>query len=58
MNSHYINYPCHASFDGWIPEELELFMAETAEDLEISPEELVQQTSCSYCNEKLGRRHE
>jgi hypothetical protein len=50
--------PSHASVEVQIPEELEFFLAETAEDLEITPEELVQQAVGSYCRVKLGGRHE
>jgi len=41
-----------------IPAELEYFLAETAEDLEITPDELVQQAVGSYCREKLRSNHE
>lgn len=50
--------PSHVSVEVQIPEELEFYLAETAEDLEICPEELVQQAVGSYCREKLGGRHE
>lgn len=39
-------------------EELDYYNAETAEDLEISPEELVRQAEGSYCRVKLGGSHE
>jgi len=48
----------HVSIEVQLPEELEYFLAETAEDLEITPDELVQQAVGSYCREKLRRRHE
>ena len=41
-----------------IPDELEFFIAETAEDLEITPDELVQQAVGFYCRERRGGRHE
>ena len=41
-----------------IPDELEYFVAETAEDLEITPDELVQQAVGFYCRERRGGRHE
>ncbi len=41
-----------------IPEDLEYFVTETAEDLEITPDELVQQAVRSYCKKQLGGRHE
>jgi len=50
--------PTHVSIEVQLPEELEYFLAETAEDLEITPDELVQQAAGSYCREKLRRRHE
>jgi len=50
--------PTHVSIEVQIPEELEYFLSETAEDLEITPDELVQQAVGSYCREKLRRRHE
>lgn len=50
--------PTHVSIEVQIPEELEYFLSETAEDLEITPDELVQQAVGSYCREKLERRHE
>lgn len=51
--------PPHPSMiDVSIPEELEYFVTETAEDLEITPDELVQQAVRSYCKKQLGGRHE
>lgn len=50
--------PSHVSVEVQIPEELEFYLAEAAEDLEISPEELVQQAVGSYCRVKLGGHHE
>ena len=41
-----------------IPDELEYFIAETAKDLEITPDELVQQAVGFYCRERRGGRHE
>jgi len=41
-----------------IPNELEYFIAETAEELEITPDELVQQAVGFYCRERQGGRHE
>jgi len=50
--------PSTSAIEVQIPEEFEYFLSETAEDLEITPDELVQQAVGSYCREKLGRRHE
>jgi hypothetical protein len=50
--------PSNSAIDVHIPEELEYFLSETAEDLEITPDELVRQAVGSYCREKLRRRHE
>jgi len=41
-----------------IPDELQYFLAEAAEDLEITPDELVRQAISSYCREQQGGRHE
>jgi len=41
-----------------IPDELEYFLAEAAEDLEITPDELVRQAISSYCRDQQGGRHE
>jgi len=50
--------PSTSAIEVQIPDELEYFLAETAEDLEITPDELVQQAVGSYCREKLRRRYE
>ena len=50
--------PSHAFVEVQIPEELEFFLAETAEYLEITPEELVRQAASSYSRERKGGRHE
>ena len=50
--------PSHSEIDVQIPEELEYFITEAAEDLEITPDELVQQAVGSYCKRKLGGRYE
>ena len=50
--------PSTSAIEVQLPEELEYFLAETAEDLEITPDELVQQAVGSYCREKLRKRHE
>jgi len=41
-----------------IPDELEYFLTEAAEDLEITPDELVRQAVSSYCRGQQGGRHE
>ena len=50
--------PHPSMIDVSIPEDLEYFVTETAEDLEITPDELVQQAVRSYCKKQLGGRHE
>ena len=41
-----------------IPDELQYFLSETAEDLEITTDELVRQAISSYCREQQGGHHE
>jgi len=41
-----------------IPDELDYLLAEAAEDLEITPDELVPQAVSSYSRERKGGRHE
>jgi hypothetical protein len=41
-----------------IPDELDYLLAEAAEDLEITPDELVPQAVSSYSRERKGGPHE
>ena len=41
-----------------IPDELQYLLAEAAEDLEITTDELVRQAISSYCREQQGGRHD
>jgi len=47
-----------SEIDVQIPEELEYHLAEAAEDLEITSDELVRQAIHSYCRKQQGGRHE
>lgn len=50
--------PPDASVEMQISGELQYFLTETAEDLEITPDELVRQAVSSYCKMKQGEHHE
>ena len=39
-----------------IPDELKCYLSEAAEDLEITPDELVPQAVSSYCRDQQGRK--
>ena len=47
--------PSHSEIDVRIPDELEYYLAEAAEDLEITPDELVRQAVSSYCRDQQRR---
>jgi len=45
----------HSYIEVQIPDELEYYLAEAAEYLEITPDELVRQAASSYCREQQWR---